>query len=185
MEPRERGAGFEFAERVVGGSVPRNFIPAVEKGIREILPEGALAGYPVVDVKVTLYDGSYHAVDSSEMAFKIAASQAFKKGFESGRPVLLEPIMNVSVRVPEQYVGDVMGDLNTRRARVLGMNPQAGTTVIEATAPLAEMQRYSATLRSLTQGRGTYTLEFDHYEEVPAHIAEQVKADAKQRAEAK
>lgn len=186
MEPTERGHGFEFAEKVVGGSVPRNFIPAVEKGVREALPEGALAGYPVVDLRVTLYDGSYHPVDSSEMAFKIAASQAFKKGFESGRPVLLEPIMTVRIRVPEQYVGDVMGDLNTKRARVLGMNPLGGITEIEATAPLAEMQRYAASLRSLTQGRGTYTLEFSHYEEVPAHTAAQVAADAKrEKAEAK
>ena len=186
LEPTERGAGFEFAERVVGGAVPRNFIPAVEKGVREVLTEGNLAGYPVVDVKVTLYDGSSHSVDSSEMAFKIAAAQAFKKGFDLGRPVLIEPIMNVTVTVPEQYVGDVMGDLNTKRARVMGINPQGGLTVIEAQAPLAEMQRYATDLRSLTQGRGTYRMEFSHHEEVPAHIAQQVIAEAKrEKAEAK
>ena len=186
MEPLERGAGFEFAERVVGGAVPRNFIPAVEKGVREVLPEGPLAGYQVVDVRVVLYDGSYHPVDSSEMAFKIASAQAFKKAFEAGRPVLLEPIMNLTVTVPEQYVGDVMGDLNTKRARVMGMNPHGGFSVIEAQAPLAEIQRYATDLRSLTQGRGTYTMEFDHYEEVPAHIAQQVMAEAKkEKAEAK
>jgi elongation factor G len=183
MEPRDRGAGFEFTEKVVGGSVPRNFIPAVEKGVREILPEGDLAGYPVVDVRVTLTDGSYHPVDSSEMAFKIAAAQAFKKGFESGRPVLLEPIMNITVTVPEEYVGAVMGDLNTKRARVLGMNPHGGLNDIEAQAPLAEVQRYATDLRSLTQGRGTYKMELSHYEEVPAHVAQQVIADAKKRAE--
>ena len=186
MEPLERGTGFVFAERVVGGSVPRNFIPAVEKGIREVLPEGALAGYPVVDLRVVLYDGSYHAVDSSEMAFKIAAAQAFRKGFESGRPVLLEPIMNIAVTVPEQYVGDVMGDLNTKRARVLGMDAHGGVSVVEAQAPLAEIQRYATDLRSLTQGRGTYTMEFSHYEEVPAHITQQIVAEAKkEKAEAR
>jgi len=179
FEPLPRGSGFEFSERVVGGVVPKNYIPAVEKGVREALDSGVLAGYPVVDVKVTLYDGSYHPVDSSEMAFKIASSQAFKKGMESGRPVLLEPIMNVTVTVPEQYMGDVMGDLNSKRARVLGMEPQDGLSVIKAQAPLAEMQHYAADLRSITQGRGLYTMEFSHYEEVPAHLAQQVIAEAK------
>ncbi len=179
IEPLPRGSGFEFAERVVGGSVPKNYIPAVEKGVREALPEGHLAGYPVVDVKVTLYDGSYHPVDSSEMAFKLAASQAFKKCVESAHPVLLEPIVELEVSVPEQYVGDVMGDLNTRRARVHGMFPDGSTTVIQAQAPLAEVLRYATDLRSLTQGRGTFLMKTSQFEEVPAHITQTVVAEAK------
>jgi elongation factor G len=179
IEPLPRGTGFEFAERVVGGAVPKNYIPAVEKGVREALPEGHLAGYPVVDVKVTLYDGSYHPVDSSEMAFKLAASQAFRKSMDQAHPVLLEPIVDLSVTVPEQYVGDVMGDLNTRRARVSGMFPDREMTVIQAQAPLAEVQRYATDLRSLTQGRGTYTMKFVQYEEVPTHIAQTIMAGAK------
>jgi elongation factor G len=179
IEPLPRGTGFEFAERVVGGSVPKNYIPAVEKGVREALPEGNLAGYPVVDVKVTLYDGSFHPVDSSEMAFKLAAAQAFKKGVDSARPVLLEPIVDLTVSVPEQYVGDVMGDLNTRRARVHGMFPEGEVTVITAQAPLAEVQRYATDLRSLTQGRGTYSMKTASFEEVPAHIAQTIVAEAK------
>ncbi|HLH74202.1 MAG TPA: elongation factor G [Chloroflexota bacterium] len=184
LEPLARGTGFEFGERVVGGAVPKNFIPAVEKGVRESLPEGVLAGYPVVDVKVTLYDGSYHPVDSSEMAFKLAASQAFRKGFEQAHPVLLEPIVELTVRVPEQYVGDVMGDLNTRRARVNGMYPDGDKSVIEALVPLAEVQRYATDLRSLTQGRGTFTMKFAQYEEVPAHIAQTIIAEAKKNHQA-
>ncbi|MBI2939608.1 MAG: elongation factor G [Chloroflexi bacterium] len=183
LEPLPRGTGFEFAERVVGGVVPKNFIPAVEKGVREALAEGTLAGYPVVDVKVTLYDGSYHPVDSSEMSFKIAAAQAFKKGIDQGRPVLIEPMVDVTITVPEQYVGDVMGDMNSRRARVSGMNPADGLNTIQAQAPLAEMQRYATDLRSLTQGRGTFHVEFSHYEEVPAHIAQAVIAAAKKERE--
>jgi elongation factor G len=185
MEPQPRGLGFEFAEKVVGGSVPKNFIPAVEKGVRETISEGPVAGYPVVDVKVTLYDGSYHPVDSSEMAFKIAAAQAFKKAFEQAKPVLLEPIMSMTITIPEEYVGAVMGDLNTKRARVLGMLPENGISEIDATAPLAEVQRYSTDLRSLTQGRGTYRMQLDHYEEVPAHIAKDVIEQAKKDKEAK
>ncbi|MCL5960324.1 MAG: elongation factor G [Chloroflexi bacterium] len=182
LQPQSRGAGFEFGDKVVGGVVPKNYVPAVEKGVREALPQGVLAGYPVVDVKVVLYDGSYHPVDSSEMAFKIASSQAFKKGMESGKPVLLEPIMDVTVTVPEQYMGDVMGDLNSKRARVLGMEPQDGMSIIKALAPLAEMQHYAADLRSITQGRGLYTMEFSHYEEVPAHEAQSIIAEAKKAA---
>jgi elongation factor G len=186
MEPLERGTGFEFAEKVIGGAVPRNFVPAVEKGVREILPEGPLSGNQVVDLRVTLYDGSYHPVDSSEMAFKVASAQAFKKGFETGHPVLLEPVMMLSITVPDQYVGDVMGDLNTKRARVMGINPSVGTSVVEATAPLAEVQRYANDLRSLTQGRGTFTMTFDHYEEMPQHVAQQIIAETKkEKAEAK
>jgi elongation factor G len=184
LEPTERGQGFEFGERVVGGAVPKNYIPAVEKGIRETLPEGVLAGYPVVDVRVTLTDGSYHPVDSSEMAFKLASSQAFRQGFQDASPVLLEPIMNMTIVVPEQYVGDVMSDLNGKRARVQGMEPEGGMTTIRAQAPLAEIQRYATDLRSITQGRGTYSIEFSHYEEVPAHIAQQVIAESKKQAAA-
>jgi elongation factor G len=179
IEPLPRGAGFEFGDRVVGGSVPKNYIPAVEKGVRETLESGIAAGFPVVDLKVTLTDGSYHDVDSSEMAFKVAASQAFRKGFEEAGPTLLEPVMDVAVIVPEQFVGDVMSDMNGKRARVQGMEPDGDMTTIHAQAPLAELQRYATDLRSITQGRGTYTMEFSHYEEVPAHIAQQVIAEHK------
>ncbi|MDQ3468117.1 MAG: elongation factor G, partial [Chloroflexota bacterium] len=173
-------ADFEFSERVVGGSVPRNFYPAVEKGVREGLEAGPLAGYPVVNVRVTLTDGSYHSVDSNEMAFKIASKEAFKKGVLQAKPVLLEPVMLLKVTVPESYTGDVMSDLNTKRAHVTGMNPGANSaTTIEATVPAAEIQRYATDLRSITQGRGSFATEFSHYQPVPAHIAEQVKAAAK------
>ncbi|MBI2864865.1 MAG: elongation factor G [Chloroflexi bacterium] len=179
LEPLPRGSGFEFVDKVVGGSVPKNYIPAVEKGVNEALTEGVVAGYPVVDVRVTLYDGSYHPVDSSEMAFKLASSQAFKKGTSAAKPVLLEPIMTLRITVPENFTGDVIGDLNTKRARVQGMTPEGGVSVIDAQAPLAEVRRYATDLRSLTQGRGTFTMEFSHYEEVPAHAAQQVIAEAK------
>jgi elongation factor G len=175
---------FEFGERVVGGVVPKNFIPAVEKGIREALHEGVLAGYPVVNIKAVLYDGGFHPVDSSEMAFKIAAAQAFKEGMQAGKPVLLEPIMNMHITVPDNYTGDIMSDLNGRRGRVLGMNPQGnGFTVIEAQAPLAEVQRYVSDLRSVTQGRGNFAVEFDHYEAVPQHVADKVIEEARKRRE--
>lgn len=180
IEPLSRGAGFEFAERVVGGAVPRNYIPAVEKGVREALPKGFLAGFPVVDVKVTLFDGSYHSVDSSEMAFKIAADQAFRKCLEQAQPVLLEPMVDLEVTVPDQYVGEVMGDLNTRRARVQGMFPgEDGVSVIQAQAPQAEIQRYATDLRSLTQGRGVFTAKVASYEEVPAHAAQSIIAEVR------
>ncbi|ACZ41961.1 translation elongation factor G [Thermobaculum terrenum ATCC BAA-798] len=171
---------FEFQSTVVGGAVPKQYFPAVEKGVQEAMQEGTVAGYPVVNVKVTLTDGSYHSVDSSEMAFKLAASQAFKRGMSEAKPVLLEPIMEVSIYVPDQFVGDVMSDLNSRRARVEGMDPSgAGFTVIRAQAPLAEMQKYSSQLRSITQGRGTFTMEFSHYEEVPPHLTDQIVQEAK------
>lgn len=179
MEPLPPGGGFEFAEEIVGGSVPKNYIPAVDKGIKEARLEGVLAGYPAVDMKVTLYDGSYHPVDSSEMAFKIAAAQAFKKGMNDGSPVLLEPIMNMTITVPDAFTGDIIGDLNTKRARVLGMNPSHGMNVIQAQAPLAEILRYAIDLRSMTQGRGTFTIEFSHYEPVPAPIAQKIIAQHK------
>ncbi|MCL4458694.1 MAG: elongation factor G [Chloroflexi bacterium] len=181
IEPLPRGSGFEFTERVVGGVVPKQYIPGVEKGVCEAITEGILAGYPVVDIKVTLYDGSYHPVDSSEISFKIAAAQAFKKGLGQASPTLLEPIMNVTIVIPEQYTGDVMSDLNSKRARVLGMEPQGSLTLIRAQAPLAEMQRYATILRSITQGRGTYSMDFSHYEEVPVHIAPIIINEAKNR----
>jgi elongation factor G len=180
LEPLEDGE-FEFTERVVGGSVPRNFFPAVEKGVREGLEAGPLAGYPVVNLKVTLYDGSYHDVDSNEMAFKIASKEAFKKGILQGKPTLLEPMLNLRVTVPDANTGDVMSDLNGKRAHVSGMTPgDNGTTTIEAVVPAAEVQRYATDLRSITQGRGSFTTEFSHYQPVPPNLAEQIKAQAKQ-----
>jgi elongation factor G len=176
VEPMPRGTGFEFADKVVGGAVPRNFIPAVEKGVMEARHEGVLARYPIVDVRVTLYDGSAHAVDSSEMSFKIAAAQALKKALSQGFTVLLEPIMHLKVMMPEAFTGDIISDLNTKRARVMGMIQEGGLQVIDAQAPLAEVQRYAVDLRSVTQGRGTYTMQFDHYEEVPAFQAQKIIA---------
>ena len=184
LEPLPRGAGFEFHERIFGGAVPKEYIPAVEKGVRAALQEGVLARFPVVDVKVTLYDGSYHPVDSSDISFQIAGREAFKKGMAQASPVLLEPIMRVRVTVPDDYTGDVMGDLNTRRGRVLGMTSADGKTTIEALVPYAEMRRYATELRSMTQARGTFEMEFSHYEEVPPHLAQQIIAEAaKARAE--
>jgi len=171
----ERGP-CEFAERVVGGRVPRNFFPAVEKGVVEAYNSGGLAGYPVIGIRATLYDGSYHEVDSSEICFKIAGSQAFKKGMLEGRPILLEPVMNLKVTVPNDLTGDIISDLNTKRARVMGMNPQGNTNTIEAQAPLSEIQRYTIDLKSMTQGRATFTTVFDHYEEVPANITQKLVA---------
>ena len=176
LEPLPRGSGFEFTERVVGGAVPRNYIPAVEKGVNEAKAEGVLAGYPVVDIRVTLYDGSSHPVDSSDVSFKIAGAQALKKGLAQGQPVLLEPVMNMTITVPESFTGDIIGDLNTKRARVLGMRPADSFNVIQAQVPLAEVLRYAVDLRSITQGRGTFTMEFSHYEEVPHQIAQKIIA---------
>jgi elongation factor G len=178
LEPIQDGE-FEFGDRVVGGSVPKNFIPAVEKGVREALEAGPLAGYPVVKVKVTLTDGSYHDVDSNEMAFKIASKEAFKKGVLQAKPVLMEPLVNLHVTVPDNYTGDVMSDLNSKRAHVSGMNPTGtGQTVIEAVVPAAEIQRYATDLRSITQGRGSFSSTFSHYSTVPPNLAEQIKAAA-------
>jgi elongation factor G len=179
LEPLPRGGGFEFAKKIVGGAIPQNYIPSVEKGVNEAKQEGVLAGYPVVDVKVSLYDGSFHAVDSSDIAFKIAGAQALKKGLSQGQPVLVEPIMNLTITVPEMYTGDITSDLNTKRGRVLGMNPGNGINVIEAQAPYAELLRYALNLRSLTQGRGSFVMGFDHYEEVPAHLSQKIIADKK------
>ena len=180
MSPLPTGTGFEFEDKVFGGSVPRQFIPAVEKGLREALPEGgALAGFPLVDLKCSLYDGSSHPVDSSEMAFKIAAQLALKKGCQDANPIILEPIVRAEVTVPEEYMGDVMGDFNKKRGRILGMEPEGRYQVVKALAPMAEMFKYSIDLRSMTAGRGTFTTEFDHYEEVPFSVAEKVIEQAK------
>ncbi len=176
LEPLPRGSGNEFAERIVGGAIPKNYIPAVEKGVNEAFQEGVLAHYPVVDVKATAYDGSFHPVDSSEICFKIAGAQALKKGMAEAHPVLLEPIMNVKITVPNDLTGDIIGDLNTKRARVQGMNPQGDVNVIEAQVPLSEIQRYAIDLKSMTQGRGSYTMELSHYEEVPANVAQRIIA---------
>jgi elongation factor G len=182
VEPN-KGKGYEFVDAVVGGSVPRNFIPAVEKGVHEALNEGALAHFPIVDIKVTLFDGKEHAVDSSEMAFKLAGSQALKMGALKANPVLLEPIMTMKIRVPESNTGDVMSDLNGKRAKVHGMSPEDdGTTIIDAEAPLAEVLRYATDLRSITQGRGSFEMQFDHYAELPAHMAQKVIAEAQKAA---
>ena len=174
LEPLPEG-GFEFKEKVFGGAVPRQYFPAVEKGVREALNEGVLAGYPVTGLRVTLYDGSFHAVDSSELAFKLAAILSFKNGMEKANPVLLEPVMNVEVTVPEQFMGDIMGDFNSRRGRILGMESrEGGVQVIRATAPLAELADYAIVLKSITQGRGTFKMEFFQYEETPARLAEEI-----------
>jgi elongation factor G len=184
MSPLPTGSGFEFEDKVFGGAVPRQFIPAVEKGLREGLPEGGiLAGFPLVDLKCSLYDGSSHPVDSSEMAFKIAAQLALKKGCQEANPVILEPIVKAEVTVPEEYMGDVMGDFNKKRGRILGMEPEGRYQVVKALVPMAEMFKYSIDLRSMTAGRGTFTTEFDHYEEVPFSVAEKVIEQAKKEKE--
>ncbi|KAA5807030.1 elongation factor G [Thermoanaerobacterium thermosaccharolyticum] len=174
MEPLERGQGYQFENKIVGGVIPKEYIPAVDAGVQEAMENGILGGYEVVDVKVSLVDGSYHEVDSSDMAFKIAGSMAFKEGMKKGGAVLLEPIMEVEVVVPEEYMGDVMGDINSRRGRIEGMMDRAGAKVIRGMVPLAEMFGYATDLRSKTQGRGTYTMQFSHYEEVPKNIADQI-----------
>jgi len=180
VEPRQRGEGYEFDNAIVGGGVPSRVIPAVDKGIQEAMVEGVVARYTVVDLKATLYDGSFHTVDSSEMAFKVAASIGFKKAFMDAKPVLLEPIHEVGVVVPEEYMGDVMGDLSSRRGRILGMNPRGSNQVVQAEVPLAELYRYSTVLRSLTQGRGSYSRKFIRYDEMPkdleARVIEETRA---------
>lgn len=179
VEPMERGRGFEFVNKIVGGTIPREYIPAIEKGVIEAMEGGVLAGYPVVDVRVTLFDGSYHEVDSSEMAFKIAASMAFKDACKKADIVLLEPIMDVEVVVPEDYMGEVIGDLNSRRGKIQSMEKRGKAQVIRAMVPLAEMFGYATDLRSKTQGRGTYTMQFSHYDEVPKNLTEQIIAKIK------
>jgi elongation factor G len=179
LEPQVSGKGFEFVDAVKGGSVPREFIPAVNKGVVEALQDGVLAGYPVVDVKVTLFDGSFHEVDSNENAFKMAAIFAFKDGMKAASPVLLEPIMAVEVETPEEKMGDVMGDLSSRRGVIQGMDDLPSGKAIKGEVPLAEMFGYSTTLRSLTQGRATYTMEFKHYAEAPKSVAEAIISSKK------
>jgi elongation factor G len=184
LEPLARDQQFEFVDAIVGGVVPGKFIPAVEKGVVGAMGDGVIAGYPVVSVKATLYDGSYHTVDSSEQAFKMAGSMAFKKAVESATPVLLEPIINVQVKVPEDFMGDVMGDLSGRRGKIQGMEPEGKFNIVNAQVPLAELYRYSTHLRSMTQGRGTHKREFSHYEEVPRDVAQKVIEEAKKEKEA-
>ncbi|RKX26229.1 MAG: elongation factor G, partial [Candidatus Zixiibacteriota bacterium] len=180
IEPNARGEGFVFADEIKGGVIPGKYIPSVEKGIIEAMESGGLSGSPVVDVKVAVFYGSYHAVDSSDMAFKIAASMAFKEGFMQCKPVLLEPISKVEILVPEDFTGDVMGDLSSRRGKIAGMDPEGRYTRIRATVPQAELYNYSVDLRSMTSGQGVYSRTFSHYEEVPREITEKVIAEIKQ-----
>jgi elongation factor G len=179
VEPMARGGGFEFVDEIFGGAVPRNFIPSVEKGVRDCMKKGILAGYPVVDLKVTLYDGSYHDVDSSDMAFQIAASMGLQKVFMEAHPILLEPVMNVEVTTPAEVAGDIIGDLNSRRGRIVGMEPAGETAAVRASVPMAEMLTYESSLRSMTGGRGGYSMEFSHYEEVPAFQADKLVKEAR------
>ncbi len=179
IEPLERGAGFEFVNQITGGVIPSKFIPSVEKGVREAMQKGVLAGYPMVDFRVILYDGKHHEVDSSDFAFQMAGILALRNAAEKCEPYLLEPIMKLEVFVPEEFVGDIIGDLNGKRGHVLGIEPEDGMRKITALVPLAEIQRYAADLRSITRGRGTYRVEFSHYEEVPSHLAAQIIAQAK------
>lgn len=183
LEPLSRGAGFEFTETIVGGVVPRQYIPSVEKGVRKALEEGILAGYPVVDVKVTLFDGKHHPVDSSDLAFQIAASMAFKEAMAKANPVILEPIMKIEITSPNECVGDVIGDLNSRRGKILGVEAKGKNQIIRALVPLAEVLEYASTLRSITGGRGTYSMVLSHYEEVPQYLAKAIIEEAKARKE--
>ncbi len=179
IEPLPRGKGFEFVDKIVGGAIPRNYIPAVEKGIVETMSSGYLAGFPIMDVRATLYDGSFHSVDSSDMAFKIAASMGFKNAMEAAKPVILEPVMSMEVSVPDECMGDVIGDLNSRRGKVLGVDAKGHSQLIKAQVPMSEVLRYASDLRSMTSGRGEFQSEFSHYDELPAHLMEKVQAEAK------
>jgi elongation factor G len=179
MDPLPRGGKFEFANEIFGGAIPKNFIPAVEKGIVETAANGYLAGYPMVDFKVTVYDGSYHDVDSSELAFKLAARKAFKAAMAQAKPALLEPVMNVEIQAPVEYAGDLMGDLNGRRGRIAGMDTKGSTQFIRAQAPMAEMLNYQNDLTAMTQGRASFHMEFDHYDFVPQLQADKIIAAAK------
>jgi len=175
LEPGERGSGVVFEEKIVGGKIPREYIPAVEKGVREAAEGGVIAGYPVTDLKVTLFDGSYHEVDSNEMAFKMAASMGFKEGVQKGSPILLEPMMKVEIVTPEEYLGDIMGQINSRRGTIQGMEVRLGNAqAVRAMVPLAEMFGYATQLRSATQGRGVFSMEFDHYAPVSQSVAEEI-----------
>lgn len=183
FEPQHETEDLVFVDQIVGGVVPRQYIPAVEKGLREAMKKGVLAGYPVINLKATLHYGSYHPVDSSEMAFKTAASLAFKKGIKEADPVLLEPIMHFEITVPDEYMGDIIGDINKRRGRVLGMEQKDGMQVIMAEMPMAETFKYATDLRSMTQARGSFTMKFERYEEVPAHIAQKIIENAQKEKE--
>jgi elongation factor G len=174
IEPQDPGFGYEFVDAVKGGVIPKEFIKPIDKGIQEAMARGIQAGYPVEDLKVTVYDGSYHDVDSSEMAFKLAASMCLREGCRKANPIILEPMMKVEVEVPEDYMGDVIGDVAKRRGQVTGMDDRAGNKIVNAFVPLSEMFGYSTDLRSMTQGRATYAMEFDHYEEVPQHVAQEI-----------
>ena len=178
MSPTPRGSGYLFEDKIVGGVIPRQYIPAVDKGIQEASQDGFLAGYPVVDFKVALYDGSFHTVDSSEMAFKVAGSMAFKKAMEMCKPVLLEPIVNLKVTVPDENMGDVIGDLNSRRGKVVGVEPKANSQIIRSVVPMSEVLAYSNDLKSMTSDRGLFTMEFSHYEEMPTHLSQKVIAES-------
>ncbi|MGH1484000.1 MAG: elongation factor G, partial [Geminicoccales bacterium] len=175
FEPGERGTGFVFNSKIVGGNVPKEYIPGVEKGLKSSMETGVMAGFPVVDMEVTLYDGAYHDVDSSVMAFEIASRAAFREGVGKAKPILLEPVMAVEVVTPEEYMGDIIGDLNSRRGQIGGMEPRANAQVINAMVPLATMFGYVNTLRSLSQGRAQFTMTFDHYEPVPQMVADEIK----------
>ena len=179
IEPAVRGAGFEFVDNIVGGAIPRQFIPSVEKGIKNCMTRGIVSGYPVVDVRVSLNDGKYHDVDSSDMAFQMAGSKGFKKGFKAAKPILLEPLMSIEVSTPDDVMGDVIGDINSRRGRVLGMDSKGRMQIIKATVPMSELLKYAPDLRSITGGRGSFSMEFSHYEELPGPLAEKVMADFK------
>ena len=181
VEPLERGKNFEFINKIVGGAIPRNFIPSVEKGLHKAMGEGFVAGYPIADIRVTLFDGSYHPVDSSDMAFQIAANQALKKSFEQAGGVLLEPIMNVEIAAPEEFMGQITGDINSRRGRVMGMEIKGKNEVVRAHIPLSEMFKYTSDLRSVTGGRGSYSMSFYNYDIVPARIAQGVAEKNKAR----
>ncbi|MCM8830335.1 MAG: elongation factor G [Candidatus Omnitrophica bacterium] len=185
VEPLPRGAGFEFVDEIVGGAIPRQFIPSVEKGVREAMKRGVLANYPVVDIRVRLYDGTYHVVDSSDIAFQLAGILALQKALQQANPVLLEPIVNVEIRIPQEFVGDVAGTINAKRGRILDMASTGKISVIKAQAPLAEMSNYTNELRSITSGRGTYTMAFSHYEEVPSHIATKIIEERKKERQAR
>jgi elongation factor G len=184
IEPAAQGEGFEFVNAIKGGVIPGGFIPAVEKGVREAMSNGVVAGFPVQDVRVKLFDGQHHSVDSSEMAFKIAGSMAFKDAMQNAQAVLMEPIMTVTVTVPEDNVGDVIGDLNSRRGRPLGMEPRGAVTEVKAEVPMAEMLSYAPDLRAITGGQGEYSMELARYEEIPAHIAQSVVQEAAREQEA-
>lgn len=183
VEPLERGAGFEYKSEVFGGAISQTFLPSIEKGIKQVLEQGVIAGYPVVDLRAVVFDGKEHPVDSKDIAFQIAGREAFKLAVKRANPVLLEPIMDMTITVPEEFTGDVSGDLSTRRGRMSGMEQIRGNTIIKAQAPLAEVLRYATDLRSMTQGRGVYTMQVSHYEQVPSHIASEIIAQAQKEHE--